>query len=495
MRKLPWCLFATTLVSCLCLLLACDTQPVTGMSIMGDQAGNPGGGDATEDGAAQGDDLSGQSDHVRADGLQTDEAGFLPTTCMSDDDCGDGLYCTQDSCVPGTGCTHTPIEGACDDGIDCTDDACWPGTGCMHSENLEACDDGFACTVDACSLDVGCSHALDDAICDDDNSCTDDVCTEAGCVNAPTGATCDDGDSCTTGDNCGSGTCSGEPIWGTGCIYDSSPNIGACQEGALTKAHKMIALEELNYVRSLHGLPPVVYDDGSQDQVQKCALVLAANAALNHTPPNDWSCWTQPGYTGCSKSNIHIHKYSSAQEPKPPLEPIVSLLKDENVESLGHRRWILDPFLKQVSFGAVHGQTQAVQQWPYIYTAALMVVYDQKANISGKEIEYVAYPQGDYPAQHFVHNWYLSFAAVVDDQSFWNNQNVDYSQASIQIKAPGGNIKSAYDIKWNNEGYGLPNHLQWKVVGLSNNIEYSVSISNVKWGSKSLNYSYKFTLK
>jgi len=257
----------------------------------------------------------------------------------------------------------------------------------------------------------------------------------------------------------------------------------------------LLALEELNYMRSLHDLPPVVYDQGSQDQVQKCALVLAANAALSHKPPEDWYCWSQPGYTGCSKSNIHIHKYSSYQEPKYPLEPIVSFLKDENVESLGHRRWILDPFLKQISFGAVNGKTLAAQQYPYVYTAALKVIYDQKASIAGKGIEFVAYPFGDYPSEHFIKNWYFSFSAVVDDSSFWGNQNVSYAQAVIKVQAPGGNYKQVYDVQWNNEGYGLPNHVQWKVAGLSNNITYNVTIGNVKWGSKKLDYNYAFTLK
>ena len=36
-------------------------------------------------------------------------------TCTSGSapDCNDGVFCTSDSCVPETGCTHTPIAGCC----------------------------------------------------------------------------------------------------------------------------------------------------------------------------------------------------------------------------------------------------------------------------------------------------------------------------------------------------------------------------------------------
>ena len=43
-------------------------------------------------------------------------------------------------------------------------------------------------------------------------------------------------------------------------------------------------------------------------------------------------------------------------------------------------------------------------------------------------------------------------------------------------------------------GYGVPNALQWKVTGLQNNVQYTVSISNVTVNSVVRSYSYTFKI-
>jgi hypothetical protein len=48
--------------------------------------------------------------------------------------CDDGIACTVDSCDPGTGCRHVPLDSACDDLDSCTLDACEPQVGCTHGE-------------------------------------------------------------------------------------------------------------------------------------------------------------------------------------------------------------------------------------------------------------------------------------------------------------------------------------------------------------------------
>src|SRR5258708_5908686 len=65
--------------------------------------------------------------------------------------CDDGNPCTVDSCVRGTGCVHTPADGAaCDDGDACTQtDTCQAGA-CVGS-------DPVVCTAsDACHLAGSC---------------------------------------------------------------------------------------------------------------------------------------------------------------------------------------------------------------------------------------------------------------------------------------------------------------------------------------------------
>ena len=56
---------------------------------------------------------------------------------------------------------------------------------------------------------------------------------------------------------------------------------------------------------ALHGLAPVTYSDADDAQVAQSSLMMAANGALDHTPPNIWKCWTQVGYNGSSSSNLY----------------------------------------------------------------------------------------------------------------------------------------------------------------------------------------------
>ncbi|MFQ5478157.1 MAG: hypothetical protein ACE5E4_06030 [Candidatus Binatia bacterium] len=157
-------------------------------------------------------------------------------TCVSGPapNCDDNNLCTDDSCVPATGCVHlangaprddanacttgdTCVAGVCsggappncDDANVCTDDSCDPASGCGHVANGLPCDDGSACTVgDLCSGGACQGGAAPD--CDDGNPCTDDSCDPGvGCLNFANTSPCDDGNACTTVDVCAAGQCVG----------------------------------------------------------------------------------------------------------------------------------------------------------------------------------------------------------------------------------------------------------------------------------------------
>ena len=72
--------------------------------------------------------------------------------------CDDGDACTDDACLPGSGCLHEAIPGPCDDGDVCTTgDAC-TASGCVGTK--APCDDGDPCTLDLCDSSTGCQHPL-----------------------------------------------------------------------------------------------------------------------------------------------------------------------------------------------------------------------------------------------------------------------------------------------------------------------------------------------
>lgn len=218
------------------------------------------------------------------------------------DPCDDDNDCTADSCVTGEGCHHEPLTGTgcsdgdactvddacldgaciagpdldCDDDNVCTNDSCLPESGCYYEGNSEDCDDANACTLndycagglcrsgtlvvcddldpctidscdsgtgecvyqavviddqDACTLDQcdpvtgQITHQTID--CDDDNPCTDDSCDpQVGCMNIDNAEPCSDDDACTVGDVCADGDCI--PGVATVCDDDNACTVDTC---------------------------------------------------------------------------------------------------------------------------------------------------------------------------------------------------------------------------------------------------------------------------
>jgi hypothetical protein len=153
-------------------------------------------------------------------------------------DCDDKNACTNDSCLPNSGCLHSPVAGNafCDDGDncttvdkcigtsckgttkDCTDtdpctsDACDPlqpaATNCTHLKFDGPCNDGDTCTSNDVCTGGKCSGTKAD--CNDGNPCTNDLCDSIkGCqhLQLPGGTDCDDGLACTKNDKCDAGKC------------------------------------------------------------------------------------------------------------------------------------------------------------------------------------------------------------------------------------------------------------------------------------------------
>lgn len=133
-----------------------------------------------------------------------------PSTCTSDSDCDDGLYCNgMETCDPQNGCqAGTPV--ACADGISCTVDACDEATdSCVFTANNSACDNGLYCDgAEVCDPSLGCQPG--NAVSCSGDACNTGVCNESldSCDYQPVadGTVCDNLDGC-TGDTCQAGTC------------------------------------------------------------------------------------------------------------------------------------------------------------------------------------------------------------------------------------------------------------------------------------------------
>lgn len=280
-------------------------------------------------------------------------------------------------------------------------------------------------------------------------------------------------------------------------MYTAGPNIDGCQQGTLAQWMRDDILARVNQVRALHRLPAVTYSSLASDETeaQAAALMMAANRQLSHTPPADWSCYSAPGASGAAASNLYLGRGEG-----------LSLLTNEQVvagwmaetanlaiDNVGHRRWILDPFLNSIAYGRVAGSAQSGAN--RADAAALRVIGNAGAAPSTANLpDFVAYPYEDYPARYYAGAELLSFGVIADRTSRAGNANVNFNSATITIQQRGGATLRPYRIVADNDGYGLPNNLQFAVDGLQQNVYYDVTIGNVIVNGAARSYSYYFRL-
>ena len=239
-------------------------------------------------------------------------------------------------------------------------------------------------------------------------------------------------------------------------LYITRPDLSSCDPGVLTDFQKQLVLDRVNYIRDLHDLEPVYYNDEGDTVTAECSLTCLANESLSHEPPEDWACWSQEAYDGCSQSNIFI-QWGVAPTSYPSPDIVDGFMTDEGVETLGHRRWLIDPWLAYISFGRVDNYADKMS------TAAIKVFNDDLADISSSEITMVAYPYGDgYPASLYNDNVMMSFSVVDNVSNKWANgdEQINFSSASITITDRQDNPVNVRDVQYDNKGFGIPNNLR-----------------------------------
>lgn len=279
-------------------------------------------------------------------------------------------------------------------------------------------------------------------------------------------------------------------------LYDRNPIVSSCDAGQLKASEKALALAKVNAIRALHRLPAVAYDFASDIQTSKSALISVANAKLTHAPTTDDKCYTAEGKDGSGSSNLYI-SYSSAPRTLASDAAVVAFLIDDGVASLGHRRWLLHPFLSHTSFGRVDGTPLVSSPWSNVTGMSLKVIGFPSADLTSTNIEYIAYPEGDYPSAYFKHGWYMSFSLLANKSGTFANGSsaVDFSAATVEVRDVGGVTLPVTEQSANYSGYGIPNALQWKVAGTVNNTQYTVRIQGTKVGGVVKDYQYVFRIQ
>lgn len=273
-------------------------------------------------------------------------------------------------------------------------------------------------------------------------------------------------------------------------LYICPPNEKDCFEGVLTLSEKIKALDRLNYIRKIHGLTEVNYNYDKDVAVQKSALIAVANQLLTHFPEKSSKCYTTTGDSACQQSNLHLSYYSSIGKVWNSAESVDGWINERYSQSIGHRRWFLSPFLKSVSFGRVDQIKPNGQYW----VASSMWVWDSEGSTNA-DVEFIACPFHNYPQSAFDKDLILSFSVLMNKTNWWSNNKVNFSSASVQVKDDNQSNYAVTNLSFDNQNYGLPNNLQWKVTGLEYNKKYNVTISNVNVNGELKSYNYWFKIE
>lgn len=276
-------------------------------------------------------------------------------------------------------------------------------------------------------------------------------------------------------------------------VYALEPDVASCTSGIPSDSEKKKVLDRINYLRSIHKLKPVVYDEKDDEIAAECALVIAANQKLSHKPENSWKCWSQEAYDGCDSSNIFIQWANHDISDLDSTEIVDAFFTDEDVESLGHRRWLIDPWLEHVSFGRADyydGSSNSV------VGSAIKVINNDRQNISDTDIEFVAYPFHEYPSELYNDNVMMSFSVIKDKlNKYSNGTNLNLASAAIAITDPDNKTMKVKNILFDTDGYGVPNNVRWFAEGVKPNVRYAVTVSNIMVDNVSTLYQYWFELK
>lgn len=276
-------------------------------------------------------------------------------------------------------------------------------------------------------------------------------------------------------------------------LYATQPGIANCQAGQLTSATTSAMLVQLNAIRALHQLPPAAYSAADEAGAQQSALMQAANDTLSHTPPASWKCYTTQGATVSSQSNLY-GGFGNGLGFTTDDQILAGWLTETNnivVDSVGHRRWLLYPFLGAVAYGRVVGASPTST---HADGAALKVFNVAGAGVAAGALpQYVAYPFQDYPSRYFSTGSLLNFTVVASSSANSGaNAAVSFASARITVTQRGGGAMAVSKVTYDNVGYGLPNNLQWAVAGLQANTYYDVAITGVVVNGATRSYNYYF---
>ncbi|MDO4439154.1 MAG: Ig-like domain-containing protein [Eubacteriales bacterium] len=196
--------------------------------------------------------------------------------------------------------------------------------------------------------------------------------------------------------------------------YAVNPSLKNETPGKLSEASVNNALNSLNFLRYIAGIPADVYSsDAYEEMAMAGTTLLTKENKLTHTPNKPASVsdsFYELAYAGTSSSNIAMG-YNNLAEAI--VEGWIDDSDPSNIDLVGHRRWLLNPAMGAIGFGN---------------TGSFTAMYSFDNSNAGSNPDMVLWPALNAPVEYFTDTWSISF----DDSLGLIN---DISSVTIKLKS------------------------------------------------------------
>lgn len=202
-----------------------------------------------------------------------------------------------------------------------------------------------------------------------------------------------------------------KPKW-KGSPYSVEPDfIPPYEAGTLNPNALQDALNTLNFIRYMLGYPDDIELDQDYNIFSQHGSFLNAihgYIAHNQTKPSEMSdTFYMKASGGISSSNLH-YDFLTEEVYSECHRQIFSYMNDYDVQSLGHRAWIMNPYMKKTGFGHV--------EYNYKVFNSMFAVDSSRNGLV--DYDYLAWPsQGYFPLQLISKN--LVWSVKLDPSKFF----------------------------------------------------------------------------
>jgi len=252
--------------------------------------------------------------------------------------------------------------------------------------------------------------------------------------------------------------------------HPTNPGVGYTADASLDAATRQSALNHVNSIRYIAGVPAnVTWDNGKMYMAEATAMLMTVTGEVNHFPKQPSGIADdifKIAAEGSKTSNLAFTVQSWDVVNK-ALRFFLGDSDADNLAALGHRRWMLNPPLGKTAFGALGA-----------YCA--MTVRDKSNARAGAAHAVVMYPGQVTPLSFFENSWAWSV-------SFTGEYNINNANVIMVSRRDGyswefAKGKSDGNFYINNEAYGMPRCVIFRPRGI--NVQagdiFDVQLSGVK---------------